>query len=320
MNITGMDLNLLVAFDAIYRTQSLTRASSELGLSQPAVSHALARLRVYFNDPLFRRTSHGMRATDRANEVALPIQRMLQLVQDCLHPTQKEKPPGLVFSRSLYGDIAPILEQLRQEMPNVHYPVQCILVDGVYTALQEGKGDIGLVLVEGFSKERLRGMLHRHVLCQPTLLMMADHHPLARQRRIGLSQLAREDFIWFPPRLTPKFYRAMNEACLEEGFSFNIKQEVTQHEDLLSALITGRGIAFVPAGMRNLKTPGVILKEVDGWLPSWNYSLIWRKKQLEPLTERTLEALTKICATLNQRYTVNRIGSLEFSAVGKARV
>jgi len=63
MNVQGLDLNLLRVFDAVLRDRSVTAAARHLGLTQPAVSNALARLRAQFDDALFVRTPSGMDAT-----------------------------------------------------------------------------------------------------------------------------------------------------------------------------------------------------------------------------------------------------------------
>jgi DNA-binding transcriptional LysR family regulator len=65
-----VDLNLMVVFEAIYRTRNLTAAGEGLGLSQPAMSHALSRLRWTFGDPLFLRVPRGLEPTALADEVA----------------------------------------------------------------------------------------------------------------------------------------------------------------------------------------------------------------------------------------------------------
>lgn len=74
------DLNLFRVFDAIYASGSLTRAGETLHLTQPAVSHALARLRRRFDDPLFRREGRGMVATARAHALAPDVRQALALL------------------------------------------------------------------------------------------------------------------------------------------------------------------------------------------------------------------------------------------------
>lgn len=63
-NIENVDLNLLLVFSTLCRERNTTRAGEALGLSQPAISHALARLREQFNDPLFVRASRGLVPTE----------------------------------------------------------------------------------------------------------------------------------------------------------------------------------------------------------------------------------------------------------------
>src|ERR1700721_4613676 len=81
MTSNAFDLNLLVIFDAIMQAKTLTRAGQRLGMSQPAVSHALARLRHMLKDDLFVRTPEGMLPTPRAERMAGPVRAALQELQ-----------------------------------------------------------------------------------------------------------------------------------------------------------------------------------------------------------------------------------------------
>jgi DNA-binding transcriptional LysR family regulator len=77
MNWGAFDLNLLIVFDAVMQERSVTRAGGRIGLSQPAVSHALSRLRHMLKDDLFIRTPDGMLPTPRAEQLAEPLRRAL---------------------------------------------------------------------------------------------------------------------------------------------------------------------------------------------------------------------------------------------------
>ncbi|MBR1222450.1 LysR family transcriptional regulator [Bradyrhizobium sp. U87765 SZCCT0131] len=81
MNLRTFDLNLLLAFDAVLRERSVLRAAKALGLSQPALSHALNRLRHLLKDQLFVRTPAGMTPTPRAEQLALPVRKALNDLQ-----------------------------------------------------------------------------------------------------------------------------------------------------------------------------------------------------------------------------------------------
>ncbi len=77
-----VDLNLLTVFDAVMQEQNITRAAHNLGMSQPAVSNAVARLKVMFNDELFVRQGRGISPTQRARQLFDPIRQALQLIRN----------------------------------------------------------------------------------------------------------------------------------------------------------------------------------------------------------------------------------------------
>src|SRR5689334_4747305 len=86
MNWGGFDLNLLTVFDAVMHERNLTRAGRRLGLSQPAVSHALTRLRHLMKDELFVRGPEGTVPTSRAEQIAGPVHEALAGLQIALEP------------------------------------------------------------------------------------------------------------------------------------------------------------------------------------------------------------------------------------------
>src|SRR5262249_16867024 len=85
MDIRAVDLNLLKAFDALISERAVTRAASRIGLSQPAMSHALSRLRGLFGDDLFVRTSAGMEPTAHAREIAPLISAAIEQIETALN-------------------------------------------------------------------------------------------------------------------------------------------------------------------------------------------------------------------------------------------
>lgn len=89
MNISSINLNLLVAFEALLDERNVSRAAKRAGLSQPAMSNALARLRVLFKDPLFNRVARGITPTPRALELAAPVRAGLKQLRSAfeVHPS-----------------------------------------------------------------------------------------------------------------------------------------------------------------------------------------------------------------------------------------
>ncbi|WP_263261999.1 LysR family transcriptional regulator [Pseudomonas sp. RIT-PI-S] len=124
MNLNKVDLNLFVVFDAIYTEANLTRAGQIVGITQPAVSNALARLRETFNDPLFVRTAQGMVPTPMAQNIVGPVRNALSLLRVSVqesrlfNPAQASKTFRISMTDLLEAVmLPPLLRRLRRQAP-----------------------------------------------------------------------------------------------------------------------------------------------------------------------------------------------------------
>lgn len=134
MNISSFDLNLLVAFDALLTERSVTRAASRLGLSQPAMSNALSRLRDGVGDQLFERTRHGIHPTSRALAMAEPVRSAMTSLQHALLEPAESAPiaRSLLVAANMYAQsivlprvadvisksLKPMVLAVREPVPN----------------------------------------------------------------------------------------------------------------------------------------------------------------------------------------------------------
>ncbi|WP_166367291.1 LysR family transcriptional regulator [Pseudomonas akapageensis] len=126
MNLSKVDLNLFIVFDAIYTEANLTRAGQIVGITQPAVSNALARLRETFNDPLFVRTAQGMVPTPMAQNIIGPVRNALSLLRVSVqesrifNPLQANKTFRISMTDLTEAVILPLLfQRLRRQAPAV---------------------------------------------------------------------------------------------------------------------------------------------------------------------------------------------------------
>jgi DNA-binding transcriptional LysR family regulator len=126
MHISRVDLNLLVVLETIYTEGGITKTAKKLHLTQPAISHALGRLREIFNDPLFEREGHKMRPTALAKRLIVPLRNSLHSVESLLNDTQSFD-PGNADRRFVIGlrdfmestVMSPLMRALLTEAPNV---------------------------------------------------------------------------------------------------------------------------------------------------------------------------------------------------------
>lgn len=126
MNINRIDLNLLVYLDVLLRERNVTKAANQLGISQPAMSNGLRRLRQLFDDPLLVRTSEGMTPTERASELAPLVRSVLVDIEKAVQPKSAFEPDkGERVFRIMASDytestlIPPLLRELRETAPGV---------------------------------------------------------------------------------------------------------------------------------------------------------------------------------------------------------
>ena len=151
MDISKVDLNLLRVFQAIAEENSLTAAGQRLGLSQPAVSYSLGRLRAMFNDPLFVRAGNAMQATPVALELLVPIQRAMMNFQAALNFGEQFKPRQskrtFRLAMSDLGEMTflpPLCEQLGQLAPHVHLEVVNMPLSLIVDHLRSGQLDFAV--------------------------------------------------------------------------------------------------------------------------------------------------------------------------------
>jgi len=125
MNLRSLDLNLLVVFDALMRKRYVTHAAQDIGLSQPAFSNALSRLRERLGDELFVRSPSGMRPTAWALELSGPIKAALSGIEDALDgasfnsETSKRSFTVATEDYGLMTLIPPLMERIRKIAPGL---------------------------------------------------------------------------------------------------------------------------------------------------------------------------------------------------------
>ncbi|WP_166265830.1 LysR family transcriptional regulator [Marinobacter caseinilyticus] len=126
MDISRVDLNLLVYLDVLLREKNVTKSANHLGITQPAMSNGLRRLRNLFGDPLLVRTSEGMTPTERASELQ-PLVR--SILSDIEQAVQQKTPFSAIDSQRVFRIMASdyaesclmprVLRRIRQEAPQV---------------------------------------------------------------------------------------------------------------------------------------------------------------------------------------------------------
>jgi DNA-binding transcriptional LysR family regulator len=216
MNLNSLDLNLLVALDALLREASVSRAAMRIGLSQPAASHALQRLREVIGDPLLVRTGARMELTPRAQGLRGPLAQALDQVRGLFTPDEFDASRSERHFRLMMPDLAvellmpPLMEKVTRQAPRVTIDVVPWRGPAIFNA--EFARTIDLVIsigdaFKGFHRQRLYG--------DSDALAVRRNHPAAAKLR------KREAFLV-----------ARHVAVVIRG----------QSEDLIDTWLRGKGI------------------------------------------------------------------------------
>jgi DNA-binding transcriptional LysR family regulator len=181
MNLSGIDLNLLVVFDAMIEAKSTTRAARRVNLSQPAISHALNRLRHQFQDELFVRGASGMQPTPRALEIAGPVRRALAEIQGVLdggsfEPAHSRRRFAVAVQNYATIVMLPyLIDRMRAEAPGIDLRTHPGDPADALEGLEEGRMDLAVghfdALPERFAFEEL--------LTDDMVCVLRWDHPLA---------------------------------------------------------------------------------------------------------------------------------------------
>jgi DNA-binding transcriptional LysR family regulator len=190
MNFRNLDLNLLRVFDAIHTERSTTQAALKLGLTQPAVSNALNRLRQHLDDPLFERGPNGMEPTPAARRIAPVLAEALRALERSLGANQEFDPATSVRSfRMMIPEslepmlVHPLLERA-SDMPGLTFEMLPVQSPGYKTMVLSREADIA-IFPGHFNDEAIRST---QVCTLDIVIVVRAGHP-----RYGNSQTFTQD-------------------------------------------------------------------------------------------------------------------------------
>jgi DNA-binding transcriptional LysR family regulator len=183
MNWGAFDLNLLIVFDAVMHERNVTRAGGKIGLSQPAVSHALSRLRHMLKDELFIRTPDGMVPTPRAEQLAAPVRRALSDMQLALEPetfVPQEAIRLFVLALNNYAAVLlapPLVTEVISTAPGIRLDLRPTGLRDIPALLDRGELDLAIGTFEDAGERFATAPL----LEDSFVVVMRRDHPAARR-------------------------------------------------------------------------------------------------------------------------------------------
>ena len=285
MNINSLDLNLLLVLEALLEERNVTRAAARVGLTQPATSSALSRLRAALNDPLFRRTAHGMSPTSRAMELAPPLRAALAQIRAALSESAGFDPSASARSFRLgmtdYAELlllGPLLSRTSRDAPDVQILVRRL--DRIFIPPESELRDTALDAAVGFFPEASSLEPDTHSLdlyFEKNVCIARKGHPILRGT-LTPARFAAAGHVGV-------FYRnevrgLVDSALANHGLRRKLRATTPHFVTAAHVVAESNLIAVVPAGLAAnfRKSLRLEIRKVPVRMPPLHMRLLWHER------------------------------------------
>lgn len=287
MNLQRVDLNLLVYLDILLSEKNVTKAAERLGITQPAMSNILRRLRKLFNDPLLVRSSEGMTPTDRAKELQPHVREILGDLSLLLEPRTEFRPYtasrkfSIMTSDYAEATLVPsLVKALRSEAPNVTLDF-LTPSDVSYRDMEQGKVDLAINRFNDIPPN-----FHQVLVWRDTFsCLLAADSPYVH--RLNLKSYLEAQHIWVSKANAKGFgideektggIGSIDQALQRIGKKRRISI-YTRHYQMPAMLATNKDlIATLPTRVAKLQANNndkIILCEPPFFIPEFELTMAW---------------------------------------------
>lgn len=293
MDIRSVDLNLLVIFDAMARLRSVNRTAEAVGLSQPATSGALSRLKVLFDDPLFIRTGGQMEPTPRALELAPVVHQVVQTIQSEI--LQQVGFNAARADRSFtvlmpdIGEVAflpGVLKRLRQEAPHVRLHAVSKPRSAAAAALESGEAELAV----GYFPDLQRANYFQQALFNTSYVCIACANNSHVGSRLSIKQYLSANHIVVRPDGREHM---LDSYLVQKGWNRHVILELSHFMSLIALLPGSDLIATVPQDIATVVGRNIPLKHIrlPFATPEIQVQQHWHRRTQNDLANRWLRGL-----------------------------
>ncbi len=243
----GMDLQRLSYFLAVARAEHVTRAAETLGITQPALSRAIARLEAEVGVPLFERSGrslrlnrHGRTLQASAERAFAELERGRREIAEQLDANHGTIALGFLHTLGI-GLIPELIGAFRRDAPHVKYDLVQNAADTIYRQLADGEVDL---CFGSRPPADATGLVWRELYREDLELAVPPDHRLARRRSVRLAEVADDAFVALRPAYS---IRQLGDAfCAQAGFTPRIAFEGEEVATVRGFVAAGLGVALLP--------------------------------------------------------------------------
>jgi DNA-binding transcriptional LysR family regulator len=296
--IRGLDLNLLVTFQALMEERSVTRAARRLNLTQPAVSHALTRLQTMLKDPLLVRAGKGYEPTQRASMAYAQMEKLLPQIEALVRGPQfnpREAVNTFRIAASDYSSavLLPALAKiLGAEAPKIH--IQIVSSDGGFRRLETNEIDLALtneidVKVWTGMPIRTETLFREEFVC-----LVRTNHP-ASQKRLTVQRYLSEKHVGVA--IAGGRQRLIVQVLDKLGKERNVKLTLPYFLPVAAIVENSDLVATLPKRIAlRLVTPKTKIIAAPPEFGGFNYNQVWHSRDDSDVAHQWLRGVVRQAA------------------------
>lgn len=280
MELQDIDLNLLVVFNELLRQRRVSAVASTLGISQPAISNALNRLRKVLGDELFLRTSKGMSPTPFAETLAEPIAYALGTIHNTLNATPQFDPASsaraFTIAMTDIGEIyflPALMKRLSEVAPGVSISTVRNQSDALRDDMERGAVDLAI----GFLPDLKAGFFQRRLFRQKYVCLFRKEHPVAKT---GMTMKAFRESEHVSIVAEGTGHSMVDSAIQRAGIARNVHLRVPHFVAVGHILQTTDLIAVVPEAYaaKTLAPFGLVSAACPVKIPDIAINVLWHAR------------------------------------------
>ncbi len=285
-----MELRHLRYFVTVAEELHFGRAATRLAIVQPSLSQQIRQLEDELGFPLLYRTKRSVELTDAGKVFLAEARQVLAQVREAKRAAQRAyrgEVGRLVvgyISSSTYDLLPLMLRVYRERYPAVEVALRELTTQEQLRALEEEYIQVGLLRLPISAP-----LVHVEVVRrEPIVCVLPEEHPLTMHERIAVSLLANEPFVLQASQRGAGYSVQLLQLCLSSGFSPNVIQEVTEMHTIVSLVAAGMGVSLVPLSARNIRSQGVVYRELEGTATLTEMAVAWRHDTQSALVQNFL--------------------------------
>ena len=292
-DLRAFDLNLLIAFDALMRDRSVTRAATRLKVGQPAMSHSLSVLRTLFQDELFIRVGTRMQPTARATAIAPAIEAALLSLQQTIYapaafdPATDQRLFRIGVSKEVETLVMPTLAaHLNSEAPQIRVHSRIVLRKDITRQLDEQAIDFAIGCFDPPAQR-----YHRHMLYAQSLSCVFNPDQLSLSTPLSLKNYLQQPHALVT--MSEDLQGCLSEALDRVGHRLNVAIASADFLSVLDTVATAPLIGTLPTRIARRYSPrfGLIEQPIPLTLGMPDVSLLWTTAQDQAPATHWLRAL-----------------------------